>query len=497
MKKTIIILGALGLGVSIVGAQSRSAASVASDIYKTEAWAKAVAGYYGVDSGVEPKIEDRDRETLGQIATTLQVEGDASVLAAADILQNYIRTQESGSQKPSATVLQLAGMLNQRLADIANNDGERRRRTELAETYLRRAVETFPNFLRAHKNLANLLFKAGRQDEALTHFVRSVELGDNDAITFGIMGAIYMEKEKYISAESALKKSLMINPKITEFKQLLGNTLYMQERYLEAKEMFGELIQENPSNAVYWKLQANCFISLEMLDEATKNLEIVRFMGESDSPSLMLLGDVYMNKEMVNDAAAAYKEAIRTGGRKEAFGAYINAASVLSSFEAYDHAMEILELVESSFGRELSPEQEIEVLAIRSEVNIARGRGAEAAENLESILRRDPLNARALLSLASYYSDLQPDESLDENARILQRRRNVERAVIYYERAENLDNDDTRRRALIGHAQLMVRDDKLREAADLLEEAQSILYQDTIQRYLDQIKAALRARGSR
>ena len=69
-----------------------------------------------------------------------------------------------------------------------------------------------------------------------------------------------------------------------------------------------------------------------------------------------------------------------------------------------------------------------------------------------------------------------------------------QRAIIYYERAQNLDDLSAQVRAYIGEAQLRVQRDELDQAADLLEEAQAIQYQDNVQSYLDQIREVLKNR---
>ena len=304
-----------------------------------------------------------------------------------------------------------------------------------------------------------------------------------------------MEEGKLISSEGALRQSLMLNPNISQFKQLLGNVLLQQERYAEAKEMYAELLMKSPNEAVFWMAQANCYIALEDIDEAARNLEIVRFMGKSNTPSLMLLGDVYMNKDMIEEAAEVYLQAIDKDPSKTNLPNFISSAETLNNYAAYPQAMQIISLIEKQYKGKLTDENEIDLLSLSSEINISLGKGGEAAQNLEALLRKDPFNPRALLTLARYYGDLQPDAATDVDRTML-KRRNEQQAIIYYERAQNLDDDTNRMRAFIGEAQLRVQRQELDEAADLLEEAQAIDYQDNIQAYLNQIRAALKSKRS-
>lgn len=502
MKRIILLIAAAGIAIPAIAQKQKVTtvdASPAKAFYATPEWEKAFMGYFGVNPGIEPGIPEdtQEREVLGQIRDLLSTGTDADLRLAIQAIENLITQQQGEGVQTSPMLLQIAGTLEMRLSELTDNETERARIIRKAEGYLKQAVDPnvgFPNFLRAHKNLANLLFRADRPAEAKQHFVKAIELGDRDAVTFGLLGAIYMEEGKLISSETALRNSMMINPNILEFKQLLGNVLLQQERYAEAKEIFSELLLKRPNEVNFWNAQSNCYIALDEIDEATRNLEIVRFMGKANVASLLLLGDVYINKEMIDEATDAYIEGIGMDASDTNLDRFIGAAESLNNFAAYPQSMRVLQKIDEAYAGRLSDEEDIELLSLKSEINISLGKGEEAAANLEDLLRKDPFNARALLSLARYYGDLEVDDSLPQEQQDLQEQRNEQQAIIYYERAQNLDDELARVRAYIGEAQLRVQRNELEKAADLLEEAQSIQYQDNVQAYLNQIQAALKSR---
>ncbi|MGC9450741.1 MAG: tetratricopeptide repeat protein [Oceanipulchritudo sp.] len=502
MKRSILYLTALaGAGLTALAQQQviDVDAAPAKAFYATAEWDKAFMGSYGVNPGTEPGIpEDPDeRKTLAAVRNFLQTGRDEDFRMAAQAIDVLIQEQQRSGTPTSPMMLQIAGTLQMRLAELTANEAESDRIMRKAEGYLKRAIDPntgFPNFLRAHKNLANLLFKMDRAKEAKEHFVKAIELGDRDAVTFGILGAIFMEEDKLISSETALRNSLMINPNIPQFKQLLGNVLMQQERYAEAKEIFSELLMKSPNESQFWMAQANCYIALDEIEKAARNLEIVRFMGKSNVPSLMLLGDVYINKEMIDEAAEVYLEAINLEPTSTNLPNFIRAAETLNNFAAYELGMQVIMAIQDAYGNNLTDEDEIDLLSLSSEINISLGKGEEAATNLEELLRKDPFNARALLSLARYYTDLEPDSSLPPEEQDRLQSRYQQQAIIYFERAQNLDDIDAQVRAFIGEAQLRVKRDQLEEAADLLEEAQALSYQDNVQAYLDQIREVLKNR---
>ena len=82
-----------------------------------------------------------------------------------------------------------------------------------------------------------------------------------------------------VSAEAALRQSLMINPATFEFRQVLAQVLFNQQRFFEAEAMITELLFERPNSAELWNLQSNAFIATDRIEEAARNLEMVRMMG--------------------------------------------------------------------------------------------------------------------------------------------------------------------------------------------------------------------------
>ena len=219
MKRIITFIILAGVSLSAF-AQSDTMAPVKA-FYASDAWNKAFMGYFGVNSGTEPGIpeDDAEREVLGQIRDLLQSGTDADLNAAIAAITALVQQQRQENINTSPMMLQIAGTLAMRAADLTSDQTQRTLYLTRAEAFLKQSVDPttgFPNFLRAHKNLANLLFRQDKPKEAKVHFVKAIELGDRDAVTFGLLGAIYLDESKLISAESALRNSLMINQKFTK-----------------------------------------------------------------------------------------------------------------------------------------------------------------------------------------------------------------------------------------------------------------------------------------
>lgn len=494
MKRFLSFFTALACG-TVMTAQPVFMNSI-QEFYNSTYWRKSLIGSFGINSDTEPRLEEIDINQLRLVTPLIQSGDSQQQLQALNQLITFANTQP----RPNAQILQLIGALSMAQLADARTEADKQRLREQARTFFARAIneETgFPNFLRAHKNLANLLFQMDRADEAVRHFVRAVELGDRDAVTFGILGAIYFEQSRLVAAESAVRMALMTRPDIFEFKQLLANILFQQDRYQEAAAQAAEMLAIRPNDHNLWLLQANAYIAMDRVDDAVQNLEVVRAMGRASSSVLMLLGDVYINKNMTEDAAAAYVEAIRaeTGRNVDPF---LRPAQVLLSFGAYTDSMKVLDAIEERFQGNLDDRTLVTIQTIRSQNNIALGKGEEAAQNLMAIIEADPLNGNALVSLARYFADLDlSGQGLDADEQRRLESEAQQRAITFFQRAQSLDETDIRVRAMVGEAQLRVRRGEFNLAENLLTQAQNLRPQESVQAFLDQIRAANRARSAR
>jgi Flp pilus assembly protein TadD len=95
---------------------------------------------------------------------------------------------------------------------------------------------------------------------------------------------------------------------------------------------------------------------------------------------------------------------------------------------------------------------------------------AAAVKSLEEIVALDPLDGEALMLLGQHYT----------------KAKEIDRAIFYYERASSLEPFEAD--AKVRQAQLLVTQNKYREAVPLLKRAQELKPRDEVARYLDQVE---------
>ena len=83
---------------------------------------------------------------------------------------------------------------------------------EAAKATYARAIEKFPDFRRAHKNLGLLLVQQQDFAGGAKHLATAVELGDRGGRNYGLLGYSYINLEQYFAAEVAYRNAIMQEP---------------------------------------------------------------------------------------------------------------------------------------------------------------------------------------------------------------------------------------------------------------------------------------------
>ena len=451
MRLLAILLAAL-LCASAASAQNKPFQG--NSIINDPEWQNRFLGSYGFLSGAEPKLNELELTLLRDALELLKTNPNAAM--------TMLLSQRSPSGSASLDFV---------LANLEFQAGQ----LDAAQAHYKDAIEKFPDFRRAHKNLGLLSVQKNDCKTALTSLSRAIELGDRDGRTYGLLGFCYIQAENYLPAEQAYRQAILLQPDTKDWKLGLARSLLQTEKFHEAIALFEKLITETPDDPSLWMLQANAYLGLEQPLAAAVNLEAVRMMGKAQTSSLQLLGDIYMNAGMSEFAKDAYLSVIESDSGATQFGTAYRAADLLVRTRAYKEAREILETIGKRYP-DLAESDELKVLTLDAKVERALGNEARAAELLESIVKRDGTRGEALLELASYYRSQGEDE----------------RAILMIERAQGLE--DYEYKALLAHAQFKVTSKDYGEAADLLRRAISIKREPRVERFLARVEDSIRAR---
>lgn len=335
------------------------------------------------------------------------------------------------------------------------------------------AIDKFPDFLRAQKNLGFAYLRTGRYEDAIKPLARTASLGGADGKLFGFLGFCYSNIGRHASALGAYQQALLYEPDNTDFKLGLIKSAITQSNYDQALALLDELIQQQPDKDNLWTLQANVYVQKGQPDKAAVSLEMLRRLGQAKAPQLLLLGDLYLNQDARDLALAAYSEGVEKGAAENLPKA-LRAADILASRGAMKEADQLLTKIKAGAGSKLTGTDEVRWLKLSAKVAMGTGDGAKAIQVLEEVTQRNPLDAEALLMAGDYYSkNGQP-----------------EKAQFRYETAGKITGFEAE--ALVKQAQLLVAARKYDVALELLRKAQKVKPRDNVQRYLERVEQVAR-----
>jgi tetratricopeptide (TPR) repeat protein len=439
-----------------------AAAAMASELSRDElkiwndpAFQRQFIESYMSETEIEPRVTSDEREKMLKVLE--HISSDQMEKAVALLLKNR------GGAASAVFDFTLATILFQR--EVFDE----------AVAVYQVAVEKYPKFRRAWKNLGLCYIQQTDWENALPALTKVIELGGGDALTYGLLGYAYSNAENHLSAESAYRMANLLEPDVMDWKMGLARSFFKQERFGEAVALTNQLIKDQPRNADLWLLQANAYIGLNQPSRAAENYEIVDRLGQSTPQSLNMLADIYINEDLFDLAVPMYIRAMEMNTQGKPDRA-MRAARVLVARGAYDETRELINKIESLFSTQIEDDDRKELLKLRSRLAVAEGAGEEEARVLEEIVALDPLDGEALILLGQHSF----------------KNGEFEKAIFYFERAASLDAFEAE--ANVRKAQVLVRQEKYAEAVALLKAAQQIEPRDNVQRFMEQVERIAKSR---
>lgn len=417
-------------------------------IWKDPVFQRQFIAGYGINSEIEPRVTPEDIVLLEKIRPLMATD----MPKAAKTL--------SSAMKPECSAI-----LDFTLGSLYFQQDQ----MIVALDCYRKAVAKFPSFRRAYRNLGLIYTHDGKYDNAIQSFTRMIELGGGDAFSFGLLAMAYSAKQDYIAAECAYRSALLLQPDNTDWRLGLSRCIFKQQKYEEAAALLDVLIERFPERTEFWLLQANAYIGLKQPLRAAENYEIIARMNKATVDSCNTLGDIYVNENLPDLAARAYVKGLEIDPTQLP-ARPLRDAEILAGRGALPQAKIIIERIKQTFANRLEESDRRKLLRLEARIAVAGGAGSEATKALEEIVALDPLDGEALMLLGQLHGKANEPE----------------KAIFYYERAENIETFEAN--AKIRHAQLLVAQSKYQEAVPLLRRAQELKPQDDVARYLEQVE---------
>jgi tetratricopeptide (TPR) repeat protein len=384
-------LSRLVLGCGVAAALAASAGRAAAGdttreeidaIWRDPVFQKQFVGTYGINAEIEPRVTPDEVKILEKVRP----------LMASDLKK--AAEQLRGSMKPDCSAV-----LDFTLGSIAFQQDD----LESALRNYNKAVEKFPSFRRAWRNLGLIFVRTANWNAAIGAFIKMLELGGGDAYSYGLLGFAFAAKQDFQPAEAAYRNALMLQPESTEWRLGLTRCAFKQGKFADCEALLDVLITRYPDKAEFWLLQANTYLQLKQPLKAAQNFEAIDRIGKSTLDSLFTLGDVYALEGLHDLALGAYLRAVDFD-LAQPIARPLRAAEALAGRNANAQAKLVVARIHQHWDAQMAPEDRRKVLKLQARIDSSEGGGTpETAALLEEIEQVAPLDGDALLLLGQYW----------------------------------------------------------------------------------------------
>ncbi len=143
--------------------------------------------------------------------------------------------------------------------------------TALAEIEAQRAlVEASPEDLDLLIELGNLYYESGMENEALTTYLRAVNVDSMHAGVHTNLGSLYTDMGNFDKAEAALLKAAELDPGNSMVWTNLGTMNYARRKYTDAVNMYRRALEADPNSVEAHFNLAVAFADAQIFEEAIR-----------------------------------------------------------------------------------------------------------------------------------------------------------------------------------------------------------------------------------
>ncbi|MDA0345959.1 MAG: tetratricopeptide repeat protein [Verrucomicrobia bacterium] len=424
------------------------------DGWREDDFEKRFKGSYGINSYLEPELDvDNFNVYEGVLAFLDNSEG------AITFITNSMATLEEQGIEVSASLHFLLGNF------FFESDEH-----DLAEEQYILAIHKHPNFLRAYENLGYSFMQNDQNEKALPVLLKALELGSNDSQIHGLIGFLYLDKELYLSALSAFESAMLFNPRNNTWRFGIFQSLINLNRNDSALGVAEEILLFDPDNPVNWQNVASLLMRLNREDEVISHVEMVHQLGGSSYRTHRLLGNLYFNREMVEQANLEFKVMIDLASEAADLEDVLEVCEGMLYFGFVEEAQSLFGKLTNKgteLGLVIDPESTDMIQAM---FYMEDGRLDQAETIFLRVLNANPAQPRALLFLAQ----------------ILVQQRDFDQAGIYFELAQMYP--EVSYNAYYAHAQLLLGLEQREEALAKLRQAQSIDASDELSEIISSLE---------
>ncbi len=187
------------------------------------------------------------------------------------------------------------------------------RREEAIELY-RTVLQADPNHLGARNNVGILLDEGGLHDMALEHFRAALEVDPDNPSVLTNLGATLGSLGRYPEGERALDRAIGLDPEGVGPRVNLAVLHYRRGLYARAERELQTVCKREAGHVPALFYRGKVLNRLGRVDEALASLERAARLDPSNAEIFYLMGVLYDQKHLPEEAAVMYRRARELSG---------------------------------------------------------------------------------------------------------------------------------------------------------------------------------------
>lgn len=198
-------------------------------------------------------------------------------------------------------------MLNITLAKIALKSGN----TEQAKDYLFKLINKYPDSYIGHKTLAEVYEKEEKYSLAVDEYIRATEINNKDIKINLNLARLLNKAERPDDAIIMLQDILKKKPEYYDASNLLGEILYSNERYKEAINVYMSALRYHPGD---YNLYYNLGMVCTMVNDFQRAKEFYKKAAEINSllyNAKLSIGQIALIEGDLDEAERFFKESLK------------------------------------------------------------------------------------------------------------------------------------------------------------------------------------------
>jgi tetratricopeptide (TPR) repeat protein len=172
-------------------------------------------------------------------------------------------------------------------------------------------VKKSPNKVRSQLNLGLALANRDRLDEAISHYLKSIQLDPNYAYAYNNLGVALKEQGKLNEAIQYYRQALQIDPTYVEAINNLAGALEKQGQTREAAEYYRRAIELNPKNDKVHTNMGHVLVEQGKLDEAIEHYRKALQLNPNSAETLLNWGDALAKQGKTDQAINHFHKALQ------------------------------------------------------------------------------------------------------------------------------------------------------------------------------------------